>query len=411
MRFVITGGGTAGHINPALAVAQELSQRGHEVLFAGTPGGLEAKLAPEAGLPYQTFKAKGFDRARPTTLISSSVMIMRSTLQARRWLRDLRPDAVIGFGGYVSIPVGLAASWLRIPLIIHEQNSAVGLANRFLASKAVAVALTYPQARPGLKAAKNVRITGNPVRPALLGISRDEARQALGIDRDKQMLLVFGGSLGAHHINQALLSQAKSLMDRPDLHVYHITGTKDFQSVLDELRLQFPAVDPSQRTATNTRTDKPTNADTATDYGSTVVHVDVAARSAIVNGRWHLEGYCNRMGEVLAAADVVVSRAGATSLAEISAIGVPALLIPFPHATDDHQTTNAQSLVESGAALMIRDAELDSPLFSEHLMELLNSQQLRDTMKQAARSLGSANATVAVAELAIDVVESGVALG
>ncbi|NLG10869.1 MAG: undecaprenyldiphospho-muramoylpentapeptide beta-N-acetylglucosaminyltransferase [Coriobacteriaceae bacterium] len=384
MRFVITGGGTAGHINPALAVAEELSQRGHEVLFAGTPSGLEATLAPKAGLPYQAFSASGFDRARPTTLISSSVTIARSACQARRWLKRLQSDAVIGFGGYVSIPVGLAASWSGVPLIIHEQNSAAGLANRFLARKAAAIALTYPQAQAGLKTTRTVHITGNPVRPSLLGISREEARQKLGVGEDAQMLLVFGGSLGAQHINQALLSQAKTLMERPDLHVYHITGTRDFKTTYDKLALQFAAVE--------------------TDRTDVSICEDIC--SATVNARWHLESYCNRMGEVLAAADVVISRAGATSLAEISAIAVPALLVPYPYATDDHQTTNAKAMVESGAALMIRDSELDSPRFSELMMELLNSSRLRDTMKQAARVSGSANATVAVAELAIAAAKS-----
>jgi UDP-N-acetylglucosamine--N-acetylmuramyl-(pentapeptide) pyrophosphoryl-undecaprenol N-acetylglucosamine transferase len=281
---------------------------------------------------------------------------------------------VIGFGGYVSIPVGLAASWLKIPLLIHEQNSAAGLANRFLAKRADTIALTYAQAGTALgqrlvgassKRGALLHLTGNPVRSALLGASRDQARQSLGLPTDARMLLVFGGSLGARHINQALLDQAEELMALPDLHVFQISGAKDYDSVRAKLD-QLPSF----------------------------------------AERWHLQGYCDRMGEVLTAADVVVSRAGATSLAEISAIGVPALLVPYPYATDDHQTSNAQAMVTAGAALMIPDDELDSPHFLELLMKLLNSGELRVTMAQAAKGLGSANATAAVVDLALEMAQS-----
>ncbi|MDR1713199.1 MAG: glycosyltransferase, partial [Coriobacteriales bacterium] len=168
MRFVISGGGTAGHVNPALAVAQALRQEGHEVHYAGTPSGMEARLVTNDGFAYQPFNVAGFNRAKPLTLLTSSAKVANSARQARSWLAELQPDAVAGFGGYVSIPVGWAASRLQIPLLIHEQNSAAGLANRFLARRAHAVALTYDAAKSKLRTNGRLQLTGNPVRAALL---------------------------------------------------------------------------------------------------------------------------------------------------------------------------------------------------------------------------------------------------
>jgi UDP-N-acetylglucosamine--N-acetylmuramyl-(pentapeptide) pyrophosphoryl-undecaprenol N-acetylglucosamine transferase len=364
MRFVVTGGGTAGHINPALAVAQELRLRGHEVLYAGTPQGLESRLIPAEGITYRAFEAAGFNRAKPLTLLSSTLKIAGSTRAARAWLREVRPDAVLGFGGYVSIPVGLAASRLGIPLIIHEQNSTSGLANRFLAKRAAAVALTYPQAAATLSTSGSVHHTGNPLRASLFAADRDAARVALGFAPDALVLLVFGGSLGAQHINQALVALAPRLMALPDLQVFHIAGKNDYDATLAALREQGidPATDP----------------------------------------RWQLRDYFDRMGEALVAADLVLSRSGATSLAEFTALGVAALLVPFPHAAADEQTSNAQTLVDGGAAAMLADAELDSPRFAELLFDLLADEPRRRALAQAARARGNTTAAATIAQLAID---------
>ena len=357
---VLTGGGTAGHIYPALALAERLQMRGWRVLYAGTPSGIEARLASEAGIPFTGFTASGFDRARPWTLVSGVARIWMSEQRAKRWLRDVGADAVIGFGGYVSVPVVRAAEALKIPVVVHEQNSVMGLANKMAAKHASALCLTYGCTRKDAPAGVPVEITGNPVRQLVMGTSRARAREAFGIPDEAVMLLVFGGSLGARHINQALTALKADLLSRDAVHVMHVTGPKELEATEEALSL--------------TQEER---------------------------GRYQVLGYQDRMPEALAAADVIVSRAGATSLAEISARGIPAVLVPYPHATADHQTTNARAWVDSGAALMFPDAEVEGAAFKEAVLTLVDDPQMRARMQQVACAADSANA----AERLADVVE------
>lgn len=353
MVVVLSGGGTAGHINPALALAEELGKRGAEVYFAGTPEGLEARLVPEAGLPYQALEASGFNRRHPLSLFKGVFKIERSTKRAKRWFAEIEPDVVVGFGGYVSIPVAHAAEQMGIPVVIHEQNSVMGLANRYLAKKATAICLTYGHAAASLgpAAAKRVELTGNPVRAQVLGATRAEGRRLLGVPEDAELLLVFGGSLGARHINEAVIGLKDELLARPSLHVVQVSGPKELDAVTEQLALS------------------PEEAE-----------------------RWQVMGYLDQMGAALAAADAVVARAGATSLAEISARAVPALLVPFPYATGDHQTTNARAYVEAGCAAMLADADLTdesgkpTEAFRQAVLGLVDDAGLRAAMADAARA-------------------------
>lgn len=358
MKVVLSGGGTAGHINPALALADELRARGCEVCFAGTPTGVEARLVAQAGIEFVPFAAAGFDRQKPWTLFTSTARIAASARAAKRWMREIRPDAAVAFGGYVCIPVGLAASALGVPLAVHEQNSVMGMANKFLAKRAAAVALTYEAAGKDVADATKVAVTGNPVRRSVLSATRAEGRAMLGIPEDATMLLVFGGSLGARHINRAVGALKAELLARPGLFVVHITGPKEFDAVQDELAL---APDEAKR--------------------------------------WIVMPYQDRMAETLAAADCVVSRAGATSLAEISALGLPALLVPFPFAAEDHQTTNAAAYVERGAAFVQRDDELDGPSFSRKLFALVDDESVRRRMREAAAGFETRDAAGNLADV------------
>ena len=361
MLAVVSGGGTAGHINPALALAEELASRGWDVRFAGTPGGVEARLVPAAGIPFTSFEASGFDRAHLASLPKGVAKIAASTAKARRWFREIKPDVVVGFGGYVSIPVARAAEKAGIPVVLHEQNSVMGMANKYLAKKAAALCLTYECPGCDLPASTPVHLTGNPVRRSVIEADRAAGRALFDLAEDDFMLLVFGGSLGARHINEAVCALKDELLARPHLHIVHITGPKELASVTEAL-----ALTPEQER------------------------------------RWHLMGYQDRMGQTLAAADAIVSRAGATSLAEISARGIPALLVPYPHATADHQTTNARAYVEAGCAFMVPDGELDGSLFAERLASLIDDPAVREAQHRAAcgRKTGQAAAMLA------DVVEA-----
>lgn len=366
MRIVLSGGGTAGHINPALALAETLQERGHEVFYAGTPQGVEARLVKEAGLPFRPFEASGFDRAHPITLPKGLRTIQKSTKEAKRWFAEIKPDVVVAFGGYVCIPVSRAAQALSIPLVVHEQNSVMGMANKYLSKGAARVALTYEVAGESVSDKNKVVVTGNPVRSSIFSSTREEGRELLGIPQDALMLLVFGGSLGARHLNSALAALKDELLAIPDLYIMHITGPKELETVEAALSL--------------------------TD----------AERE-----RYRVLGYQDRMGETMAATDMVVSRAGATSLAEISARRIPAILVPFPYATADHQTTNAKAYVERGAASMIADADVESEDFTRQLFELIESAQMRERMRQAAATFETEDAAAKLADVVLAAAGAG----
>ena len=345
---------------PALTVAEQFAVGPDAVTFVGTPDGLEARIVPAAGVAFRPLAASGFDRARPWTLVTSSLRIAASTLRAWRWLGAERPDAVVGFGGYVSIPVGLAAAARRVPLVLHEQNSVPGIANRFLSRFAAAVAVTYQESASRLAHPDRAVLTGNPVRRAVLDASRDAGRQALGLAAEAPVLLVFGGSRGARHLNTALLGLRDRLVAIPDLEIIHVAGKAEASSVCAAL---YKA---------------------GGDCG----------------GRWRVLEYLDDMGSALAACDLVVARAGATSIAEITALGLPSVLIPYPFATDDHQTKNAQALVAHGAAEVISDADLDGQRFGDVVVGLLGDEEARATMSAASRALGRPDAAARVADLA-----------
>lgn len=360
MNIVLSGGGTAGHINPALALAEELTDRGHTVYYAGTPGGVEARLVPLAQVPFTAFEASGFNRHHPTSIVHALRLIARSTKQAKAWFADIKPDVVVCFGGYVCIPVGRAAESLGIPVVVHEQNSVMGLANKGLARKAAAVALTYQSAQSAVKDQSCVHLVGNPVRKSIFNATRHEGRAYCDVPENAVQLVVFGGSLGARHINQALVAAKDALLSVDNLYVYHITGPKD----LDEVKKALNLTSEQEK-------------------------------------RWRIVGYEDQMGKVLAGADCVVSRAGATSLAELSALEKPALLVPFPYATADHQTMNARAVVEAGAAFMVSDSELDSSVFQDKLLELVTQSDTRSAMKQAASSFETSNAAAKLADIVL----------
>lgn len=253
------------------------------------------------------FEASGFDRERPHTLVTSSLKILRSARKAKAWMCEVRPDAVVGFGGYVSIPVGMAAEQLNVPVVVHEQNSVMGMANKFLARRPL------PSRSPMRLLAKT-----SPTHPSLssraircvLRCFPLRANRAGKCWAFRKMLRCcsFSAAAGARHINAAISSLKKQLLAIDGLYVVHITGPKEYEATCEELAL--------------------------TDEEAS---------------RWTVMPYQDRMAETLRAADCTISRAGATSLAEISALGLPALLVPFPYAAEDHQTTNARAYVERGA--------------------------------------------------------------
>lgn len=360
--FALAAGGTAGHVNPALALAGELRERGHEVRFFGTRRGMEADLVPREGFPFEGLDLTGFDRSRPWTLVGALAR-MRS---ARRRIgaefeAGERPAAAVGFGAYVCFPMADAAARAGIPLVLHEQNSVPGMANKALARKAAVLALAYPSSEQRFQGrlgpSTRVVVTGNPVRASVLAPTRAEGRARLGVPDDGELLVVFGGSLGARHINEAAARLKPLLLARPGLHVVQAAGARGF----DEARAAL-------------------------------------ALTGEEEARWRLVPYIEDMGSCLAAADLVLSRAGASSIAEIAARCVPSVLVPYPYATEDHQSKNAAFLVEAGGAVAVDDGELDGDALGRVLLSILSSPARLASMRASLEGLGSARAASRLAD-------------
>jgi len=358
-----------------------LSSRKVDLLYAGTSSGPELHLASEAGLAFAAISSAGFDRARPLSLLSSGAKALKGVFQAMGLLRREKPSAVVCFGGYVSVPVGIAA-WLRkVPLVVHEQNSHMGMTNRFLASRAQFIALTYPKTA-GLpsKLKAEVAFLGNPVRGSVQDADSSRARALFDIPDTAKILLVFGGSRGARKINQATVAALSTFLSKRDRwHIIHGTGQAEYDSVMQDVQ-------------------------------------EVFERSPELQSRYHALPYIENMGDVLVAADLVVSRAGATSIAELTALGKPSVLVPYPYATDDHQTTNAQALLALGGARLIADSKLAVPEegytsgtdcvetspYRDTLLELTGDEQALKTMAERAATLGKRDAAAKLAEAILE---------
>jgi UDP-N-acetylglucosamine--N-acetylmuramyl-(pentapeptide) pyrophosphoryl-undecaprenol N-acetylglucosamine transferase len=339
---VIAAGGTAGHVVPALAVAEALRADGAEVVFIGGERA-EAQLVPAAGFELHAISVEGLSRSNPLRAVRALARAAAALLRGRRLLRELRADAVMGGGGYVAGPVGLAAVSRRIPLVLTEADSHLGLTNRLLAPFAMRVCLAFPLAgRDG----ERYRVTGRPVaEPAL---ERDAARGRLGIGPAEICVLVFGGSLGARSVNLAAVEALAGV----DFRVLHISGHRDYPELA--ARTLPPGYDLREQLAPH------------------------------------------EFAGALAAADLVVARAGG-SVFEIAAHGVPAILVPYPHASADHQTANARWMVQGGAAVCIADAELTSERLAEEVTALLGDRGRLAAMSAAALSLARPEAAREVA--------------
>ncbi len=364
MKVLIAGGGTAGHVFPALALAGRLESDEHDVRFAGTSSGQEARLVREAGFSFEPVQASPLERR-------VSIRALRAPVTAIRSVGTCRPlaewaDVVVGMGGYVSVPVALAALRARRPLVLHEQNAVPGLANRTLGRPARTVALAFAEARGAFPRRTRTVVTGNPVREQILAVAGDrdrlrkEAASELDLDETKRTVVVFGGSQGALHVNRSAI-EAVARLDRNDLQVLLLTGPAHEQSVGASLPKGRP--------------------------------VAVQVR-----------GFLERMELAYAIADVVIARAGATTVAEIAVCGVPSLLIPYPYATGRHQEANARALQRVGAASMLLDDELDGRVLADRIAWFVDDESRLREMGERARGWARPGAA---SDLAREVLEAG----
>ncbi len=361
---IVTGGGTAGHVLPALAIADALVSRGHDrasLRYVGARRGVEARLVPPTGLRMTLLPGRGIQRrvtpANLVALAGLAVAFARALVLVGR----CRPRVVVAVGGYASVSVALASVVWRVPLVVVEQNAAPGAANRLLSRFASATAVAF-EGTPLPRAT----VTGNPVRAEVLEAAeaaadpsgRARAKEALGVDSRRRLVLVTGGSLGALSINEAVLEALGYWAGRADLAVHHVVGRRDWERVRSGAPASLGSL----------------------DYRPVEYEHDMAA--------------------VLSAADLAVCRAGSGTVFELAGVGLPAVLVPSPWVTDDQQTANATRLVAEGAAVLVADAELDGARLVAEVDELLGDPDRLASMSAAARRLARPDAAAAVADLA-----------
>lgn len=358
MRAILAGGGTGGHVIPAIAIAQELQKRcGAEVLFIGTERGLEKRLVPAAGFPLKFVKVGALNRVSWGTRLKTFLDLPRAIVAAGRILDEFQTDIVIGVGGYASGPAMVSAIRKRIPTIAFEPNLVPGFANRMVARFVSAAAVHF---EPTAEYFRNAVVTGVPVRPAFFQIPRKPYVQA------SPTLLVFGGSQGSHAINQAMIRSLPELMKRvPGLQVIHQTGERDYN-----------------------------------DVQAGYVRAGIAAE---------VHRFIDDMPVFFGRADLVLCRSGASTVAEITAAGKPAIFVPFPMAADDHQRRNAEAMEQAQAAVVLEETRLDEVWLVDTISVLLEDPARLAHMSDAARAMAHPNAAKDIAELAAKVagMESG----
>ncbi|MGQ4665068.1 undecaprenyldiphospho-muramoylpentapeptide beta-N-acetylglucosaminyltransferase [Metabacillus halosaccharovorans] len=346
MRVVVSGGGTGGHIYPALALINEIKKHHSDVefLYIGTENGLEHNIVKRAGIPFKSVEISGFKRKISLENVKTITRFITAVSLSKQYLKDFKADVVIGTGGYVCGPVVYAASKLKIPTVIHEQNSLPGITNKFLSRYVDKVAICFEEARSYFPENKVV-LTGNPRASEVIGQNANKGRESLGLDKNKKTVLIFGGSRGAKAINEAVLEMIPSIEGKP-YQVVYVTGEVHYDSVIEEVK------------------------------------------SLTQSAHVIIKPFIHNMPEVLASVDLIVSRAGATSLAEITALGLPSILIPSPYVTANHQEVNARSLSDHDAAILIKESDLNGQKLISQIDNLLLNELKLNKMKKASKDLG-----------------------
>ena len=362
MRAILTGGGTGGHIYPAVSIAREIQRRykNAEIIFVGTKKGLEYKIIPKEGFELKTIKVRGFERKFSVKNLIAIKEAAISISKARKIIKDFKPDIVIGTGGYVCGTVILAAALMGIPTIIHESNAFAGMTNKILYRFVDKIALNFEEAAKHFRNSKKVVVTGNPIRADIFDITKHEGRLKLGFDENMPLVLVTGGSRGARKINQSIMSFAEECSKSGKYQLLHMTGDTQYDSVLQSY--------------------KERNMET---YSSNIKVVP----------------YLYNMPYALAACDIVIGRCGAMTLSEITALGKPSILIPLPSAADNHQEYNGRALEKKGAAIVILEKNLSEERLKNTVLGLLDNKENLEQTALNSEKIGIKDATGKIGDI------------
>ena len=364
--FFITGGGTGGHIYPAIAVADELRTRGSKIFYVGNPKNLEFDIVKQKGFDFLPVNVHGMPRGAKLEIIKWMFELGFSVLKCVKYILKYKPDAIFGTGGYVSAPALFAAKLTKTPYMLHDCDAQPGLVTRKLATGAACVSLAFECAQQKIKT-ENCLISGNPIRKTFQTISKTDARKSLGLD-NKLTICIMGGSQGARSINDAAVEVLKKFSKEYGFQIIFQTGKKNFERVIEQLIKIYP------------------------DYETD--------KNLIIRP------YFEDMVTILKASDIAVSRSGSLSLSELCAAGVASILIPYPYAAADHQRKNARYLQAKGAALYIEDAELNGDVLSDTILYLAQNHDELIRLRQRAVSLAKYNAVDLISEELIDIAKS-----
>ena len=358
MRVILTGGGTGGHIYPAIAIGQAVQKEWPqcEILYMGTKRGLENKIVPEVGFPMVVYDVEGWQRKLSFQAIRACWKAGSAFFAARKKIRKFSPQLVIGTGGYICLPVVGAAARLGIPTLLHEQNAIPGLTNRLLAGEVKKILLTFPESKQHFSThlQEKLQVTGLPIRPAILHMERIEGLTFFNFSPDKLTLLGVGGSRGAQSINRAMLYVCRKYAGDPRVQIIHLTGQDGYAEFRQE----------TERVGIN--------------LGN--------------SGNIIIKPYLQEMEYALACTDLCIARSGAAFLAEMTAKGLPGILVPYPYAAENHQEYNARALVEKGAAEMLLDRDLTGERLFEKIEKILFAREKREKMAGKSKQAGKPEA-------------------
>ena len=364
MRIIVSGGGTGGHIYPALTIVRAIQKKisDAEFLYVGTKDGLEADIVPKEGIPFETVNIQGFKRSLTPENLVRGARAFGGVVKAMGIVRRFRPDVAVGTGGYVCGPILLASSLMGIPTLIQEQNVMPGVTNRLLARFVSCIAMGTKEAADHCPKGKRV-FSGIPIREEVMRARSEDGKEMFGLDPKAKTVLVSGGSRGARSINRAMVGVLAHYAGRDGVQILHVTGKAGYDETMQSLK----------------------------EAG---VDLDAA-------GNLFVEPYLYNMPQALACADVAVFRAGAIGIAELTARGVPSILIPYPFAAANHQEMNARAIATAGAARMILDRELTAERLLSVLAELLSEDAKLKRMAKAAKKLGRPKAADEIASRVI----------
>ncbi|WP_314355009.1 undecaprenyldiphospho-muramoylpentapeptide beta-N-acetylglucosaminyltransferase [uncultured Granulicatella sp.] len=354
MRVVVSGGGTGGHIYPALAFMRYLEkQEDVEYLYIGTKRGLESKIVPQAGYAFESIKIEGLKRSLSLENLKTAYYMVTSVIKARKILKEFKPDVVIGTGGYVCAPVLFAASLLKIPTIIHEQNSVAGVTNKFLAKWVNKIAICFDDVKKDFASySDKVVLTGNPRGQEVVEIKKNpEYLASIGVQTNLPIVVIFGGSRGSERMNEVFVEALEGFADK-NYHVIMVTGEVHYDKINNQI----------------------------TNLEKSLPNVSVFP-------------YIKDMPQLFQNVDLVVCRSGATTLTELTALGLASILIPSPYVTNNHQEANARSLVDQGAASMILEKELNAQTMLAEIEHILLDSHKKEAMATSAKKMGITDAS------------------